>query len=198
MGGIELRENTLVVEREPNRLDELAIRFSAILNELDIDHVFVAGYVSILAGRARSTEDIDVLLEECDEQRVSELAQTLDEAGFWGAAMPLESMYEMLSAGDNVWVAPTGQVTPHLEVKFASDEFDTASLENALTTEIGKESVPIGPLELAYKLYLGSETDFEDAVHLYTLFKESLSEERLEDWVSRLRVESTYERLTRA
>lgn len=200
MGGIELRENTLVVEREPNRLDELAIRFSAILDGLDIDHVFIAGYVSILTGRARSTEAIDVLLEVLDEKRVVELAETLDDAGFWGAAMPLESMYEMLSTGDNVWVAPTGQVTPDLELKFASDTFDTASLDNAITAEIGEESVPIGPLELqiAYKLYLGSETDLEDAVHFYTIFGETLSEGTLEHWVSRLGVEPAYERLKRA
>lgn len=52
MGGIELREGTLVVEREPNRLDELAIEFSRVLDQFDIDHVYIAGYVSILAGRA--------------------------------------------------------------------------------------------------------------------------------------------------
>lgn len=43
MGGIELRDGTLVVDREPNDLDELAIRFSAILDDLVVDHVFVSG-----------------------------------------------------------------------------------------------------------------------------------------------------------
>lgn len=33
MSGIELRNETLVVEREPNRLDELAIAFSGILDQ---------------------------------------------------------------------------------------------------------------------------------------------------------------------
>jgi hypothetical protein len=64
MGGVELRNGTLVVEREPNQLDELAIEFSGILDQFEIDHVYIAGYVSILAGRARSTEDVDVLTEE--------------------------------------------------------------------------------------------------------------------------------------
>ena len=52
MGGIELRYETLVVDREPNRLDELAIEFSEILGQFGIEHAYVAGYVSILAGRA--------------------------------------------------------------------------------------------------------------------------------------------------
>jgi hypothetical protein len=200
MGGIELRNGTLVVEREPNQLDELAIAFSHVLDQFDIECVYIAGYVSILAGRARSTEDVDVLIERIDEETAKELATTLDEAGFWGPAMPLTSMYEMLDNGDNIWVAPTDQVTPHLEVKFVRDEFDHASLENAITARIGDETIPIGPLELqiAYKLHLGAQKDIEDAVHLYTLFEESLSVPRLEEWVTRLDVEAEYDRLKRA
>ena len=186
MGGIELRNGTLVVEREPNQLDELAIRFSEILGQFDIKHVYIAGYVSILAGRARSTEDVDVLIERIDEEAAVELAETLDEKGYWGPAMPLTSMYEMLDNGDNIWVAPEDQITPHLEVKFARDEFDRASLQNAITARIGDEAISIGPLELqiAYKLHLSAQKDIEDAVHLYTLFEESLSVPRLEGWIT--------------
>ncbi|WP_418283167.1 hypothetical protein [Halorubrum sp. DTA98] len=200
MGGIELRNGTLVVEREPNQLDDLAVGFSEILGQFEIEHVYVAGYVSILAGRARSTEDIDVLIERIDEETADELAETLDEEGFWGPAMPLTSMYEMLDNGDNIWVAPKDQITPHLEVKFVRDEFDRASLENAITARIGGKIVPIGPLELqvAYKLHLGAQKDIEDAVHLFTLFGGTLSVPHLEEWVTRLGVEDEYERLKRA
>ena len=200
MSGIELRNGTLLVEREPNQLDELAIDFSEILDRFGIEHAYIAGYVSILAGRARSTEDIDILIEVIDEETAGELAETLDEEGFWGAAMPLTSMYEMLSNGDNIWVAPDDQVTPHLELKFARDEFDRASLENAIEARIADETIPIGPLELqvAYKLHLGAQKDIEDAIHLYILFEQSLSTARLKEWVTRLGVEDEYERLKRA
>lgn len=199
MGGVKLRDGVLIVEREPNQLDELAISFSAMLDRFDIEHVYIAGYISILAGRARSTEDIDVLIERIDAQTAEELATGLDNAGYWGPAMPLSSMYEILDNGDNIWVAPEEQITPHLEVKFVRDEFDRASLTNAISARIDDETIPVGPLELqiAYKLYLGSQTDIEDAVHLYTLFEESLSVTRLEDWVTRLSVEDEYERLQR-
>ncbi|MFB6233067.1 MAG: hypothetical protein ABEH61_02295, partial [Haloarculaceae archaeon] len=95
MGGIELRNGTLVVDREPNQFDELAIGFSEILGHFEIKHGYIAGYVSILAGRARSTEDVNVLIERIDEETADELAETLEEKGFWGPAMPLTSMYEM-------------------------------------------------------------------------------------------------------
>ena len=65
MTGVELTDRGLVVDREPNRLDELAVGFSEVLRRLDISHVFVAGYVAIPAGRSRSTGVIDVFIERC-------------------------------------------------------------------------------------------------------------------------------------
>jgi len=197
MGGIELTDRGLVVDRVPNRLDELAAGFSAILSQLGIDHVFVAGYVAILAGRSRSTEDIDVFIERCSADRIADLVTELEAAGYWGPAMPLSEMHSNLANGTNIWVAPDGEMTPHVEVTFPSDEFDAASLRNAIDAHVGDETVPIGPLELqiAYKLSLGGRTDLEDAAHLYTVFGESLSTARLESWVERLDVEDRYERL---
>jgi hypothetical protein len=62
----------------------------------------------------------------------------------------------------------------------------------------GEETVPIGPLELqiAYKLSLGGRTDLEDAAHLYTVFGETLSTTRLQEWVDRLDFRDRYDRLT--
>jgi hypothetical protein len=197
MSGVELRDGTLVVERSPNELDDLALAFSEILTRLEIDHVFIAGYVAILTGRARATEDIDVLIEEVPASTIEQLVEVLTDAGYWGPAMPLASMYENLTAEMNIWVAPDGQMTPHLEVKFPTDEFDQASLTNAITARIDGRTLPVGPLELqiAYKLYLGDRTDLEDAAHLYGLFHESLSTPALESWVETLAVEGEYARL---
>lgn len=85
-------------------------------------------------------------------------------------------------------------------MKTVNDEFDQASLSSALSAQIDGESIPIGPLELqiAYKLSLGAQKDIEDAVHLYTLFEETLSAPQLETWVSRLDVEAEYDRLKHA
>lgn len=200
MGGVELRDGTLIVDRAPNGLDSLAFECSSLFSTHGIEHVFVAGYVVVLTGRARATQDIDVIVEPTDEDVLDAVAAELDDRGFWGPAMPLDEMSSMLPRGDNIWIARDGEMTPHLEVKFASDQFDRASLRNALTARVGDETIPIGPLELqiAYKLYLGTQTDFEDALHLYTLFEESLRTEQLEDWVERLGVETEYERLERA
>jgi hypothetical protein len=200
MGGIEYQNDTLVISREPNDLDDLAVRFSNILDEVGIDHVFVNGYVAILTGRARATEDIDVLLEITTSARLDELVAKLEDAGMWGPAMPLSAMEEMLE--DNIWIARDGEMVPHLEAKFVDHEYDRASLDNRITAKLTSidAELPIGPLELqvAYKLYLGTPKDFEDAVHMYSLFEQSLSIPELERWITKLGVEDEYERLRRA
>ena len=83
-------------------------------------------------------------------------------------------------------------------MKFPTDEFDDASLSNAIDAHIAGATIPVGPLELqiAYKLYLGGQKDFEDAAHLYLLFRETLSTDRLESWVDDLGVAEQYDRLT--
>jgi hypothetical protein len=88
-------------------------------------------------------------------------------------------------------------MTPHVEVKFPTDEFDRASLSNSIGAHVAGETIPVGELELriAYKLRLESRTDFEDAAHLYTLFRESLRQPRLEAWVEKLGVSDQYARL---
>lgn len=196
MAGIEFTGGELVVDRPANDLDELAIRFTEILDDLGIDHV--AGYVAILTGRSRSTEDIDVLLEHIDTETVERLTSRLEREGMWGPAMPLDSMDEMLE--DNIWVARDGEMVPHLEVKFVADRLDRASLDSSIVAKIAGAELPIGPLELqiAYKLWLGGDTDFADAVHLYAIFGESLRKRELERWVEDLGIEEEYDRLERA
>lgn len=197
MAGIELVDGTLVVDRQPNVLDELAIRFTEILNDLDIAHVYVSGYVAILTGRSRATEDIDVLLERIDRDSIDELVARLHEEGLWGPATPLARMDELLE--DNIWIAEEGDIVPHLEAKFVDDRFDRASLDGRITVRIGDTELPVGPIELqiAYKLWLGTQTDLEDALHLYSLLEETLRTGELERWVEELDVEDEYARLER-
>lgn len=176
MGGIELRDGGLVVKREPKWLDELAIASSEILDGSDVAHVFVSGSAAILAGRSWSTEAIDVLTERMDERVADRLAPELEERGCWGPAVPLAARFEMRSNDDTFWVAPVWQVSPHLDVQFVDDEFDRASLEDAITASIEDATLPIGPLERQIALERSHRTrqDLEDAVHLYTLFGDRL------------------------
>ena len=62
---------------------------------------------------------------------------------------------------------------------------------------LNNENVNISELELqiAFKLKLGFEKDFEDCRHLYNVFKEYLNISLLKKHISELKVENEAERI---
>jgi len=50
--------DTLMLDRTPSELDELVLDLVATLDKEGIKYTIVSGYVSILTGRSRATEDI--------------------------------------------------------------------------------------------------------------------------------------------
>jgi len=195
---MEFEEDAIRIEKEPSELDELVLDVTGILDNLDIEYVVVSGYVAVLLGRSRATEDVDVITEPFSEATAAELAGRLREAGYWGSAMPLDSMHEMLSDDSIVRIAEDGHRVPNVELKFATDEYDRTSLANTIAVRLNDRELRAGELELqiAYKLYLGSRKDFEDAVYLYELAEPTLNRQKLEAYVMDLGVEEEHERLT--
>lgn len=197
---MEYDGDRLVIEKESlSNLDELVLSFVDVLADEGVEYVLVAGYVAILAGRSRSTEDVDVIIEPLDEPRAMSLAEALADAGFWGVEEPLDAMFDRFTEGFATRVARQGEAIPNFEVKPPRTEYDRRSLEHAVTAAFAGHEVRVSPLELqvAYKLYLGSEKDFEDAAHLYLALGERLDTEQLESHVEELGVADEYERLQR-
>ena len=194
---MEFEGDTVVIEKEPSELDELVLDVTEILNDLDVRYAVVSGYIAVLFGRSRATEDIDVITESFSEMIADELAARLRDAGFWGSAMPLDSMHEMLADESISRIAEDGHRVPNVELKFARDEYDRASLENTITVRMNDRKLRVGELELqiAYKLYLGSEKDFEDALYLYRLVEPTLNSLKLEDYAESLGVTEEHEQL---
>jgi hypothetical protein len=88
-------------------------------------------------------------------------------------------------------IAEKNTSEPNFEIKFANKETDYYSLENAIIVDFGgANQIRISPLELeiAYKLYLGSEKDFADAKHLFIIFKEKLDIEKLKAFLKELNI----------
>lgn len=200
---MELRDDRLTLSRELSELDRDVIGFTSVLDDEGINYVIVSGYVAILTGRSRSTEDVDTVLEPLSETELDRLADRLDEEGYWGMAMPLDEMAEMLGGGDRLRVAEDGEMYPNFEVWLASNDLEREALSTAITTEVDGHEVSISSIELqiAYKLRLaeGAGTtngkDFEDALHLYLTFEDQFKSEQLEAYVEQLSVEDYYAEL---
>jgi len=65
-----------------NPEDEITLRFSRILEKLGIEYVVVAGYIAILFGRGRRTEDLDFIVMPLTEDMFVDLCREVSEEGF--------------------------------------------------------------------------------------------------------------------
>ncbi|MBU2100310.1 nucleotidyltransferase [Candidatus Micrarchaeota archaeon] len=193
----EFKGNTIKFQRELSNLDKLVIKFTKILEKQEIDYVIISGYIAILFGRSRNTEDIDLFIEEMSFEKFKEFWTELEKQGFECIieSDPKQAYYEYLKNQTPVRFAIKGTFLPNFELKFAKTKYNFYSLKHKVKVIVNKEKLNIPELEMqiAFKLKLGSEKDFEDARHLYKVFKESLDMKLLENQIRELKVEKEAE-----
>jgi hypothetical protein len=194
---VEFTDDAVSIDKPLNDLDRLILEVTGVLEDTSVRYAVVSGYVAVLFGRARATEDIDVIVERFDSETASELTAALEDAGYWGSAMSLEACYQTLEDELPFRIAQQDHRVPNVELKFPTDEYDRASLANTITATLPEGSFAVGELELqiAYKLHMGTQKDREDAVYLYEVTEGTLNHSALERYVQALGVEDDYDRL---
>ncbi|MBI2043021.1 hypothetical protein HYT25_01390 [Candidatus Pacearchaeota archaeon] len=183
-----------------NELDKFVIDFINILEKFK-DYVIVSGYVSILLGRTRATEDVDLLVPEIKFAEFGKLFKELINSGYECAnTMNVNEAYEMLD-DFAVRFFKKGAPRPNIEFKIIKTDLDKYSFENRIKARLREKTLFISPLEMqiAYKLFLAadgnfeelsSDKDIEDAKHLYLLFKDKINKEELSALLKRLKIEN--------
>ncbi len=179
--------------------DLVAFKFSSLLEELRIKYVVVAGYVAILFGRARRSDDIDFIVGYIDEEKFLELCSNASKKGFtlMQGEISLEDSVrriykEYLAKGYSIRFMYKDTILPNIEFRVANTDLHNYVITNSLKVVVNNEYIiKISSLEIqiAYKLYLGSDKDIGDAIFLYNLFKEIINHGELYRWCSRLGVE---------
>ena len=171
-------------------LDELVIEF---VSRINVKYVIVSGYVAILFGRDRHTEDVDLFIGKLDEKKFEKFYNRIIASGKFECfnAESAEDAYDLLTKEkSSIRFVEKGSIDPNFEVKFPTNRLHLNSLENAITVKFGGKTTPIkiGPLELqlAYKLRLGSDKDYEDAAHLYEIFRKHLDKKKLIGFMTEL------------
>jgi hypothetical protein len=183
--------NTIkLLNKELTVLDKLVLDF---ISRVDIKYVIISGYVAILFGRSRNTEDVDIFIEDRGLGDFTNFyAKIISNKRYYSInAEDAKDAYELMRDFGSLRFAEKDTFNPNFEIKFARDETDFYSLNNPLTVDLGFEpKLKVSPLELEipYKLYLGSEKDFADAAHLYTVFKEILDVRRLKVFLNDLNI----------
>ena len=177
--------------RELSDLDFFVRDFVDALDKFGIRYVIVSGYVPILFGRSRETEDVDLFMERIHSDKFCQLWAELS-ARFEciNAATASDAFEQYLSDDLALRFAYKGTFIPNMEVKFPKRPLDQFTLDHRLEVVLNDRPLFISGLELqiAYKLFLGSEKDMEDALHLWLLFKEHLDIETLKQHASQLDV----------
>lgn len=169
-----LYKKEIILNRELNNLDRFVLDFVRIL-EKHVDYVIISGYVSIILGRTRITEDIDIFVKDISEKKFLKLYEDIKRGGFW--CLNAENGKEIFHFLKNRMAARFSRKekpVPNFEVKFPKDSLDKETFNDFITIILPKEKLKISSLErhIAFKrYYLGSDKDIEDALHIEELFK---------------------------
>jgi hypothetical protein len=171
----------VVSEKYLTLLDRFVLDFIQILEPIT-PYVIVSGYVAILFGRSRGTEDVDILIPTLEKEDFTKLHDALIKGGFeFLNAEDASGLHDMLTKKMGIRIARKDQFIPNIELKFLKDEVDRMVLRDRTEVNLPDASLFISPIgmQIAYKLYLGSQKDIEDALYLWEIFKEELDHARL-------------------
>lgn len=168
-------------------LSELDLFVCRIIDILSVftSYVIVSGYVAILFGRTRSTEDIDILIPFCDISTFTRLHDEFIRKDYeFLNAEDVTGLFSMLVSGSGIRLSEKESFIPNVEIKFIAHESDDYSYQNRITLIIDDRTFFISPLEIqiAYMLWLGSQKDIEDAIFLREISLDIINTELLSEF----------------
>jgi hypothetical protein len=186
-----INDKTIYIEKVLNELDKLLLSFIRILEKY-FEYVVVAGYVSILFGRSRATEDIDILIREVNKKSFKKFWKEVNKK-FWCLNSNEENEAFNILKESALRFARKNEIIPNIEVKLCKKKIDFLTLKEKIEVKFSnKRSIFIFPIEIqiAYKEeVLGSEKDLEDALHLREVFKERIDNNKIEEYKEVIRSE---------
>ena len=172
-----INKKIIELDRELSDLDKFTIDFIDILKK-HTNYVIVSGYVAILLGRARASEDVDIIIPRINFLTFKKIYNDVKKNNFYCLNAEKEkTIYSYLEDNLAVRFAKKDTMIPNIEMKWIKNNFDKIALENYIDVKIKNKSLRISHLELqiAFKEnVLKSPKDLEDADHIKQVAKEYL------------------------
>jgi len=167
----------IILDKELNKIDKFTFDFISLIEKY-VDYVIISGYVSILLGRSRATEDVDIFIKKISKAKFIEMYKDLIENGFWCINSDnVNTLFDYLDEGLAIRFAKGRISLPNIEVKFPKDKLDEDVFNDFISVNLPVGKMKISSLErhIAFKRYfLGDDKDNEDALHVEELFKEDI------------------------
>jgi hypothetical protein len=177
-----LTENIIEMNKEFSDLDIFTLDFVNSIKDYT-NYVLISGYVSILLGRSRSSEDIDIIIPHLDKDTIKKIITNIGKNNFYCLNTESEEeMIEMLNDKLAIRFAKVGEIIPNMEIKFAKTNIDNLALKDKITVIINDKKLFISNLELqiAFKeKVLKSPKDIEDALHIRSVAQKNINNEKL-------------------
>ena len=185
--------------KELSELDKFVKKFIEIL-EKHFKYVIISGYVAILFGRNRSSEDIDVFIEKTDYEKFKKFWDEIHKKyECINTKKPEKAYNDYLCQAIPVRFSRKNEFIPNFEIKYPKSELDKWTLSERKKVIVNNYELFIAPLELEipYKLYLGSDKDIEDARFLYKFFKKHIGTKILTEFNQKFKTNETFNRYIR-
>lgn len=182
---VQVGRRLIRVRLRPDAVDRLALDFCAVLSRRRVRYALVSGYVAILLGRNRLSEDIDLFVEPLSMTRFRALHAALARRFPCVTPGPVERLYDdYLAAGEestSLRYARPETFAPNVELKFARKPVHFYSLNGRMPVLANGRRLYIGALEMdiAYKVKMGTEKDLADARWVFDRTRNVLDHEEL-------------------
>ena len=148
------------------------------------EYIIVSGFVAILSGRVRGTEDIDIITKRIAKDDFKKLHLELVMSNFVCMQSDnIDTIYEYLEDNAAVRYTWRDKPLPEIELKFPKDIIDTEQLRTRKKIEMTGTDFWFSSVEwnIAFKEeYLKSDKDMEDAMHLRKVY--DVDEEKINDY----------------
>ena len=186
MAGYKIKKGVLTFERDLTELDLFVKHFLEVLKKYS-DYLIVSGFVSISTGRARATEDVDILIPAFKKDSFEKLFAELIKNKFWCyQGDSAEEVWDYAKDLHNIRFAEEGRMFPNMEMVFINEKKRAKYYEftHPLKIKIKDFEFKIPPLEfeILYKeIILAGKKDKEDALHLRAVFKDILDKDKFKE-----------------
>ncbi|MFH0798472.1 MAG: hypothetical protein V1906_03615 [Candidatus Woesearchaeota archaeon] len=167
-----------------NILDDFCTSFCKIVDR-HCKYIIVSGFMAIASGRVRGTEDIDMIIQRMDKEKIRSLHIDLTSNNFvCMQSDDAEEIYDYLYDNTSVRYTAKDKPLPEMEVKFAKDELDNFQISTRMKIPMTGLDVWFSSINMniAFKEeYLKSDKDMEDAKHLRIVYSDLIDEAEIDN-----------------
>lgn len=194
MKSYSVNSDVITINRELTELDFFVRDFLNVLKKHS-DYLIVSGFVSISTGRARATEDIDILVPTMNRDKFSRLFNELKEKKFWCyQGDSIEEIYQYIEKMNNIRFARKNQMFPNIEFipidKTRKAKYFEFMHPQKVRVKDFEFKIPPIEFEILYKeIVLGGKKDIADAKHLRAIFSDLIKKEKFKEYESIIRSE---------